>query len=66
MNKPIRSGFGIVLKGGGVLRRILIIKPTEVLKREDYNNFVDYIDHRCDEDVLVLNKNMEYEVVEIG
>lgn len=49
-----------------MMQRILIIKPTEVLKWEEFNNFVDYINNKCDDGILVLNKNMEYEVVEIG
>lgn len=48
------------------MKKILIIQPTEVLNWEDYSKFIDYVDNRIDNETLVLNKNMTYEVIEIG
>lgn len=47
-------------------KKLLIIQPIEIVSWETFDKIVKNIEERKDAGVLVLNKNMTYEVVEVG
>lgn len=47
------------------MKRILIIQPTEVVTTDELNKIKDNIVASAKEGILILNKNMTYELVEV-
>jgi hypothetical protein len=47
------------------MKRILVIQPTEVVKIAELNYIKDNIVNSAKEGILILNKNMTYEIVEV-
>lgn len=48
------------------MKKILIIQPIEIVNWDTFDQLVKYVEERKEEDVLILNKNMKYEVVDVG
>jgi len=47
------------------MKKVLIIQPTELVLEKELYNISDYIQKGINKGVIILNKNITYEFVEI-
>lgn len=47
------------------MKKLLVIQSNKLLATKDFFNLCDYIQHQVDEGLLILNKDVTYEQVEI-